>query len=32
VNRVDGNLEQLGRDRMAADQDFEAAAEATTLR
>jgi hypothetical protein len=32
VNRVDRDLEQLGGDRMAADQDFEAAAEASTLR
>ena len=30
VDRVDGDLEQLGRSRGAADQDFEAAAETAT--
>jgi hypothetical protein len=31
VDGVDRDLEQLRRDRMAADQDFEATAEAATL-
>jgi hypothetical protein len=28
VDRVDGDLEQIARDRLAADQDLEAAAQA----
>jgi hypothetical protein len=32
VDRVDRDLEQLGRDRMAADQHLEAAPEAAALR
>jgi hypothetical protein len=31
MDRVDGQLEQLRRNRVAADQDFQAAAEASTL-
>jgi hypothetical protein len=31
MDRVDGQLEQLRRNRVAADQDFEPAAETATL-